>query len=137
MINSEELLFDDNMELYFTSEVTGEDVCLIISDGLYAYDEVLSATYKQEIVSFINNRNEWNENILKSIRERFRNVYNMDSKVTDFVLVNIFVLFEQNEKPIFGLQFNSKLDREHGVGLKVDGTNYNVIEVGSADIAFC
>ncbi|MDQ0362984.1 hypothetical protein [Breznakia pachnodae] len=137
MINSEELIFDDNMELYFTFEVTGESVCLIISDGLYAYDEVLSTTYKQEIASFINNRSEWKDNVSKSIRERFIKVYNMDSKVTDFVLVNIFVLFEQNEKPIFGLQFNTDLDRQHGVGLKVDGTNYNVIEVGSADVAFC
>lgn len=137
MINSKELVFDDNMELYFTLEETEEKVCLIVSDGLYAYDEVLSTTYKQEIARFINNRSEWNENVLKSIQERFMKVYNMNSKATDFVLVNIFILFEQNEKPIFGLQFNTNLDREHGVGLKVDGKNYNVIEVGSADVAFC
>jgi serine/threonine protein phosphatase PrpC len=137
MINSEELVFDDNMELYFTFEVTGEEVCLIISDGLYAYDEVLSTTYKQEIARFINNRSEWNEKVLKSIQERFMKVYNINSKAADFALVNIFVLFEQNEKPIFGLQFNTDLDREHGVGLKIAGKSYNVIEVGSADVAFC
>ena len=51
----------------------------------------------------------------------------------------IFILFEQNECELFGLGFRTEFDIEHGCGIKikVEDGNYNIVEIGTADIAFC
>ena len=53
--------------------------------------------------------------------------------------IKIFILFEQNECELFGLGFRTEFDIEHGCGIKikVEDGNYNIVEIGTADIAFC
>ena len=53
------------------------------------------------------------------------------------MLLHIFVLYEQSDSEVYGLEFRTKFDIEHGCGLKMEGDTFEIIEIGSADIAFC
>ena len=51
----------------------------------------------------------------------------------------IFILFEQDEPTLFGLSFRTEFDVEHGCGIKLKGNDqqFEIVEIGCADVAFC
>ena len=54
-------------------------------------------------------------------------------------LMAIFIRFEQDEPALFGLSYRTKFDVEHGCGIKLKGNNqqFEIVEIGCADVAFC
>ena len=63
----------------------------------------------------------------------------IEACMQDIELTHIFVLFEQNAEELFGLEFRVEFDIEHGCGIKIrinDG-KYDIVEVGTGDVAFC
>lgn len=134
-----EINFDDNHEMYIKPESLNTEVCLIISDGLAASNEKLTVDYCNKIVNFVNDFPHWYNEVCDIIIKRAKNVYKVNIQNQDLQLMNIFVLFEQNENELFGLEFRVDFDIEHGCGLKIKGKkdNYEIIEIGTGDIAFC
>ena len=102
-------------------------------------EEELTEDYKGKIASFVNNMPQWYSRAYNSIIAWAKDTYKIDAHVQDIELINIFVLFEQNEDELFGVEFRVEFDVEHGCGIKikVDNGKYDIIEVGTGDVAFC
>jgi hypothetical protein len=68
-----------------------------------------------------------------------KQTYGIDTKQEDLRLINIFILFEQNEDELFGLEFRVEFGVEHGCGLKIKGKkdHYRITKTGTGDVAFC
>jgi hypothetical protein len=106
-----------------------------LSDSLAAVEEVLLSSYKQVIVSFVNASSEWYPVAWDAVIQWGLKMYK--TRGEKFELVSIHVLFEQNDPtPVFGLEFNTDYDREHGCGVVMKGNFFEVIEVGEADKAY-
>jgi hypothetical protein len=135
-MKSEEIIFDENFEMYISIPEQSMEVCLILSDSLIAIDEDLSEEYRTKITNFINKSKEWYIQVRNYISEWAKKEYNINS-VDKSILINIHVLFEQSEEELFGLEYGVDFDTEHGCGLKINGNNYDIIEIGGADVAFC
>jgi hypothetical protein len=136
-MNIGQLVFDENMEMYVDIELGR--VRLVLSDGLYAYEEELTDVYKEKIVAFLDRPSisTWYKKAVQAIMDRGKQVYGIETMEKDLKLQSIFILFEQNEAPLFGLGFRTEFDIEHGCGLKISGEDFEVREVGTADVAFC
>ena len=133
-----DLVFNEDMELYLHIKEQKNEVCLSLSDGLLAYDEPLTDEYKQKICDFISQSSNWFEKALQAVLKRGQEKYGIEELQAETPrLMNIYILFEQVEKPLFGLEFRAELDIEHGCGLKMDGNTFEITEVGAGDIAFC
>ena len=102
-------------------------------------EEELTEDYKGKIASFVNNMPQWYSRACNSIIAWAKDTYKIDAHIQDIELINIFVLFEQNEDELFGVEFRVEFDVEHGCGIKikVDNGKYDIIEVGTGDVAFC
>ena len=61
-----------------------------------------------------------------------------DISDSDIELMAIFIRFEQDEPALFGLSYRTKFDVEHGCGIKLKGNNqqFEIVEIGCADVAF-
>ena len=136
-MESEEILFDENMEMYTFVERLKSEICVSLSDALYAYEEDLTEKYRSKIANFINKIDSWYDRVVITILDWARGEYNIDAQVDDLELLHIFVLYEQCDSEVYGLEFRTKFDIEHGCGLKMEGDTFEIIEIGSADIAFC
>ncbi len=134
-MKSQDIIFED-YEMYFNTDEFGE-ICLTISDDLYACDEKLSIQYKTKISNFINEINTWHEIAINKIISYAKDFYKLNINKNDIELLNIYVLFEQNEEELFGVGFRVGFDEEHGCGLKIKGKRFEILEIGTADIAFC
>ena len=112
---------------------------LILSDDLDASEEKLSDSYCKKIADFIDNFSKWYNKCMDAIKEWGENIYHINIEYDEIKLLKIFILFEQNECELFGLGFRTEFDIEHGCGIKikVEDGNYNIVEIGTADIAFC
>lgn len=132
-----DILFDENLETSVYFEDLNKTVRLVLSDSLFAADEKLTEEYKTKISDFINCFSHWYGISIKAIRQRARNIYELDVDDNEIELMSIYILFEQDQPPLYGLGFRVEFDIEHGCGLKITGENYKIIEIGSADIAFC
>lgn len=74
-----------------------------------------------------------------SLKAWAKDTYKIEACMQDIELTHIFVLFEQNAEELFGLEFRVEFDIEHGCGIKIrinDG-KYDIVEVGTGDVAFC
>ena len=83
------------------------------------------------IANFVNDSAKW----FNIARNRIlRDVEDADG----LKLMTVYVLFEQEARSgLFGLLFNLNADREHGRGMKMDGTDYEIVAYGEAHVAFC
>ncbi len=133
-MKKEDILFD-NYEMYIHLDNYG-DICLTILDDLEASEEELSLEYKEKITTFINKIDIWDKLAIASVKSYAKEKYNANIDEKDLSLVNIFILFEQDEPELFGIQFNTSFDEEHGCGVKIDGKSFEIVEIGEADIAF-
>ena len=136
-MKSEDIIFDENLEMYISPPELNDEVCLCLSDSLFASEEELTEEYKSKITDFINNLSKWYKKAVESVIKRAKQIYDIEAKDKDLQLMNIFILFEQNEDELYGLGFNTTFDIEHGCGLKIFGNNFEIVEIGTADVAFC
>jgi len=137
-MKTEDLVFDENFENYFSIEQQSDEICLTLSDSLAAVEEDLSEDYKYKIVDFINKSDKWYNEFKGYIAEWAKGEYNIETQQESYVLINVFVLFEQSESQIFGLEFGVDFDEEHNCGLKVRAIEdrFEIFEIGTGDVAF-
>ena len=133
----EDIVFDENMEMYIFLPKLNKKVRLVLSDSLWAYEEKLSEEYKSKIVNFINNLPMWYNKAVESVIKYAKRIYGIETEEKDIRLMSIFILFEQSEDELYGLLFNTEFDIEHGGGLKILGSNFEITEIGEAEVAFC
>lgn len=134
-----EIIFNEDLEMYVFLKDLDDEVCITLSDSLSASEEELTEDYKGKIASFVNTMPQWYSRACNSIIAWAKDTYKIDAHVQDIELINIFVLFEQNEDELFGVEFRVEFDVEHGCGIKIKVNNgkYDIIEVGTGDVAFC
>lgn len=138
-MESKEITFNEHLEMYIHLDNFNDEICLTLSDGLAASDEELTNGYKERIANFINEAQKWYNKSVNTVLKYAKENYEIDAKPEDIELTHIFILFEQNEKELFGLEFRVEFDIEHGCGLKIKGSenNFEIIEIGTGDVAFC
>lgn len=134
-----DISFNENYYMSIFSEYINKNILLNISDELDASEEELTDGYRQKIASFVNNMSQWYGIACDSIIAWVKDIYNIDVHLSDIELMGIYILFEQNEHELFCLAFRLEFDIEHGCGIKTktnDG-KFEIIEIGSGDVAFC
>ena len=107
-----------------------QEISLSLSDDLEIIDNLdkFPKKYSKQILEFIDNSAKWYPKVISKIKDDF-------DEHTECKLTEIFVLYEPNEKQIYGLSFWVSSDIEHGRGIKIT-SNYEIIEYGEAEIAF-
>ena len=111
-----------------------------MSDDLEASEQQLSEEYKQRIVQFLEEISIWYNKTIDAVKQYADNKYSIkDISDYDIELMAIFIRFEQDEPALFGLSYRTEFDVEHGCGIKLKGNNqqFEIVEIGCADVAFC
>ena len=138
-MKANDISFNENFYTSVFSEYLNKNIHLNISDELDASEEELTDEYTQKVASFVNNMSQWYGIACDSIIAWVKNVYKIDINLQDIELMGIYILFEQNEHELFGLIFRVEFDIEHGCGIKIkiNEGKYEIIEIGTGEVAFC
>jgi hypothetical protein len=112
---------------------------IVLSDELEASQEELTDEYRNKIANFINNLSQWYNKACEAVIAWAKDIYKINTHYQDLQLVSIFILFEQNEKEMFGLEFRTEFDIEHDCGMQIKAASgsFDIIKVGTGDVAFC
>jgi hypothetical protein len=132
-----ELDFDENLETYIPIKGLKDEVCVSLSDSLYDSKEDLTEQNKTKIINFINNFEKWYNKSITAIINWTKQEYNVTAETNDLTLIHIFILYDQNFDELYGLEFGAEFDIEHGIGIKISGKDFGIVEIGTADVAFC
>lgn len=135
-----DLQFDEDLETSVFISALKKKVRLVLSDDLEASEQQLSEEYKQKIVQFLEEISIWYNKTIDAVKQYADDKYGIkDVSKTDIELMAIFILFEQDEPTLFGLSFRTEFDVEHGCGIKLkgNGQQFEIVEIGCADVAFC
>ena len=135
-----DLQFDEDLETSVFISALKKKVRLVLSDDLEASEQQLSEEYKQRIVQFLEEISIWYNKTIDAVKQYADNKYSIkDISDSDIELMAIFILFEQDEPDPFGLSYRTKFDVEHGCGIKLkgNGQQFEIVEIGCADVAFC
>ncbi|WP_314788570.1 hypothetical protein [Prevotella nigrescens] len=135
-----DLQFDEDLETSVFISALKKKVRLVLSDDLEASEQQLSEEYKQRIVQFLEEISIWYNKTIDAVKQYADGKYGIkDVSETDIELVAIFILFEQDEPTLFGLSYRIEFDVEHGCGIKLkgNGQQFEIVEIGCADVAFC
>ena len=135
-----DLQFDEDLETSIFISALKKKVRLVLSDDLEASEQQLSEEYKQRIVQFLEEISIWYNKTIDAVKQYADDKYGIkDVSETDIELMAIFILFEQDEPTLFGLSFRTEFDVEHGCGIKLKGNDqqFEIVEIGCADVAFC
>ena len=135
-----DLLFDEDLETSVFISALKKKVRLVLSDDLEASEQQLSEEYKQRIVQFLEEISIWYNKTIDAVKQYADNKYSIkDISDYDIELMAIFIRFEQDEPALFGLSYRTEFDVEHGCGIKLKGNNqqFEIVEIGCADVAFC
>lgn len=135
-----DLLFDEDLETSVFIDALKKKVRLVLSDDLEASEQQLSEEYKQKIVQFLEEISIWYNKTIDAVKQYADNKYSIkDISDYDIELMAIFIRFEQDEPALFGLSYRTEFDVEHGCGIKLKGNNqqFEIVEIGCADVAFC
>lgn len=135
-----DLQFDEDLETSVFISALKKKVRLVLSDDLEASEQQLSEEYKQRIVQFLEEISIWYNKTIDAVKQYANDKYGIkDVSDTDIELMAIFILFEQDEPDLFGLSFRTEFDVEHGCGIKLkgNGQQFEIVEIGCADVAFC
>lgn len=135
-----DLQFDEDLETSVFISALKKKVRLVLSDDLEASEQQLSEEYKQKIVQFLEEISIWYNKTIDAVKQYADGKYGIkDVSNTDIELMAIFILFEQDEPDLFGLSFRTEFDVEHGCGIKLkgNGQQFEIVEIGCADVAFC
>lgn len=119
--------------------LSDKEICLSLSDDLWANEEELNEDYKDKIATFINNSHQWFENLKPSVLKWAKEIYKIENpKVEEWFVLHIYILFEQaDEEEIYGVMLGVDFDDEHNCGVKINGKTLRIIETGTGDVAFC
>ena len=135
-----DLQFDGDLETSVFISALKKKVRLVLSDDLEASEQELTEEYKEKIVQFLEEISIWYDKTTVAVKQYADNKYGIkDVSDTDIELMAIFILFEQDEPDLFGQSYRTKFDVEHGCGIKLKGNNqqFEIVEIGCADVAFC
>lgn len=135
-----DLQFDEDLETSVFISALKKKVRLVLSDDLEASEQQLSEEYKQKIVQFLEEISIWYNKTIDAVKQYADDKYGIkDVSDTDIELMAIFILFEQDEPDLFGLSYRIEFDVEHGCGIKLkgNGQQFEIVEIGCADVAFC
>ena len=135
-----DLQFDEDLETSVFISALKKKVRLVLSDDLEASEQQLSEEYKQKIVQFLEEISIWYNKTIDAVKQYADGKYGIkDVSNTDIELMAIFILFEQDEPDLFGLSYRIEFDVEHGCGIKLKGNDqqFEIVEIGCADVAFC
>ncbi len=135
-----DLQFDGDLETSVFISALKKKVRLVLSDDLEASEQELTEEYKEKIVQFLEEISIWYDKTTVAVKQYADNKYSIkDISDSDIELMAIFILFEQDEPTLFGLSFRTEFDVEHGCGIKLKGNNqqFEIVEIGCADVAFC
>ncbi|WP_281799444.1 hypothetical protein [Prevotella pallens] len=135
-----DLLFDEDLETSIFLDALKKKVRIVLSDDLEASEQELTEEYKEKIVQFLEEISIWYDKTAVAVKQYADNKYGIkDVSDTDIELMAIFILFEQDEPALFGLSYRTEFDVEHGCGIKLKGNDqqFEIVEIGCADVAFC
>ena len=135
-----DLQFDEDLETSVFISALKKKVRLVLSDDLEASEQELTEEYKEKIVQFLEEISIWYNKTIDAVKQYADGKYGIkDVSDTDIELMAIFILFEQDEPDLFGLSYRIEFDVEHGCGIKLKGNNqqFEIVEIGCADVAFC
>ena len=135
-----DLQFDEDLETSVVISALKKKVRIVLSDDLEASEQELTEEYKQRIVQFLEEISIWYNKTIDAVKQYADNKYSIkDISDYDIELMAIFILFEQDEPDLFGLSYRTKFDVEHGCGIKLKGNDqqFEIVEIGCADVAFC
>ena len=135
-----DLQFDEDLETSVFISALKKKVRLVLSDDLEASEQELTEEYKEKIVQFLEEISIWYNKTIDAVKQYADDKYGIkDVSETDIELMAIFILFEQDEPTLFGLSFRTEFDVEHGCGIKLKGNDqqFEIVEIGCADVAFC
>lgn len=135
-----DLQFDGDLETSVFISALKKKVRLVLSDDLEASEQELTEEYKEKIVQFLEEISIWYDKTTVAVKQYADNKYSIkDISDSDIELMAIFIRFEQDEPALFGLSYRTEFDVEHGCGIKLKGNNqqFEIVEIGCADVAFC
>ena len=135
-----DLQFDEELETSIFLDALKKKVRIVLSDDLEASEQELTEEYKEKIVQFLEEISIWYNKTIDAVKQYADNKYSIkDISDSDIELMAIFILFEQDEPDLFGLSYRTKFDVEHGCGIKLKGNDqqFEIVEIGCADVAFC
>jgi hypothetical protein len=135
-----DLQFDEDLETSVFIDALKKKVRIVLSDDLEASEQELTEEYKEKIVQFLEEISIWYDKTAVAVKQYADNKYSIkDISDSDIELMAIFILFEQDEPALFGLSYRTEFDVEHGCGIKLKGNNqqFEIFEIGCADVAFC
>lgn len=135
-----DLLFDEDLETSIFLDALKKKVRIVLSDDLEASEQELTIEYKEKILQFLEEVSIWYDKTTLAVKQYADNKYRVkDISDSDIELMAIFIRFEQDEPALFGLSYRTEFDVEHGCGIKLKGNNqqFEIVEIGCADVAFC
>ena len=135
-----DLQFDEYLETSVFISALKKKVRIVLSDDLEASEQELTEEYKEKIVQFLEEISIWYNKTIDAVKQYADGKYGIkDVSNTDIELMAIFILFEQDEPDLFGLSYRTEFDVEHGCGIKLKGNDqqFEIVEIGCADVAFC
>ena len=135
-----DLQFDEDLKTSVFISALKKKVRIVLSDDLEASEQELTEEYKEKIVQFLEEISIWYDKTAVAVKQYADNKYSIkDISDSDIELMAIFILFEQDEPDLFGLSYRTKFDVEHGCGIKLKGNDqqFEIVEIGCADVAFC
>lgn len=135
-----DLQFDEDLETSVFISALKKKVRIVLSDDLEASEQELTIEYKEKIVQFLEEISIWYDKTTLAVKQYADNKYRVkDISDSDIELMAIFIRFEQNEPALFGLSYRTEFDAEHGCGIKLKGNDqqFEIVEIGCADVAFC
>ncbi|WP_455083271.1 hypothetical protein [Prevotella aurantiaca] len=140
MVSNNDIYFGDELETSIFLDALKKKVRIVLSDDLEASEQELTEEYKEKIVQFLEEISIWYDKTAVAVKQYADNKYSIkDISDSDIELMAIFILFEQDEPTLFGLSFRTEFDVEHGCGIKLKGNDqqFEIVEIGCADVAFC
>ena len=135
-----DLQFDEDLETSVFISALKKKVRIVLSDDLEASEQELTEEYKEKILQFLEEVSIWYDKTTVAVKQYADNKYRVkDISDSDIELMAIFIRFEQDEPALFGLSYRTEFDVEHGCGIKLKGNNqqFEIVEIGCADVAFC
>ena len=135
-----DLQFDEDLETSVFISALKKKVRIVLSDDLEASEQELTEEYKEKIVQFLEEISIWYNKTIDAVKQYADGKYGIkDVSNTDIELMAIFILFEQDEPDLFGLSYRTEFDVEHGCGIKLKGNDqqFEIVEIGCADVALC
>ena len=135
-----DLQFDEDLETSIFLDALKKKVRIVLSDDLEASEQELTEEYKEKIVQFLEEISIWYDKTTVAVKQYADNKYSIkDISDSDIELMAIFIRFEQDEPALFGLSYRTEFDVEHGCGIKLKDNNqqFEIVEIGCADVPFC